>query len=190
MRKVVAIVGRPGSGKSTVAEFLVGQGFKRFGLGDICREEAAVRGNMKPTRMDLQNIGDSLRKKFGNSILSERVWEKIEVGSADLVIVEGSRHPGDIKFLQDKADKFLCLALLVSPEIRYKRVIDRGLSQDPREWEKFLEFDRRDAADLDNPNGQSTEAVIALADYKIDAALPEEKVFERVEEVLKKEGII
>ncbi len=190
MRKVVAIVGRPGVGKSTVAEFLTSKGFTRFGLGDVCREEAARKGNRQPSRTYLQDIGDQLREEFGPDILSQRVWEKIENQDVELTVIEGSRHPSDIAFLKRKANKLITLALFAPQRVRYERIVGRGLVQDPSEWEKFLNFDTRDAADKGNPNGQSTEAVVALADYKIDTNNPKEKVFEKVEEILKKEGII
>lgn len=190
MTTVISLVGRPGSGKSTVSEYLVSKGFTRFGLGDICREEAKVRGMDQPNRKDLQDIGDDLRTKYGISILSERVWQKVKAAGLDKVVVEGSRHPGDLDYLKKVADRFVSLALVADQKVRYSRIVDRGLAQDPKEWEKFLEFDSRDAADEGNPNGQSTEAVIAASDFKIDANGSKEVVFAHIDAILTKEGII
>ena len=42
---IITITGKPCSGKSTVSKFLVEKyGFKRIGVGDICKEEARKRG--------------------------------------------------------------------------------------------------------------------------------------------------
>ncbi|OGY29963.1 MAG: hypothetical protein A3F35_02960 [Candidatus Woykebacteria bacterium RIFCSPHIGHO2_12_FULL_45_10] len=187
---VVCLIGGLGSGKTTVAEFLVGKGFRRFTYSDLVREELQRLAVPSPDRKKLQDTGDKLREEFGEEVLGERIWEKIEDERAEKAVLDGPRSPADISLPRTKAGKFVALALLASPETRFSRLAKRKTGKDPHSKEDFLKDDQRDFGDGEDLTKQNTASCIQISDYKISTERSLEAVLQEVEAILKKEGII
>ncbi|MBI2046955.1 AAA family ATPase [Candidatus Pacearchaeota archaeon] len=187
---IIGLTGTKASGKGVIAGMLKERGFVYYSLSDIVREEAKRQGIFDYTITQLQDIGNELREKYGNGILAERILEKIEEGKN--YAIDGIRNPGEVEELRTselpewnsdsaqepnktrqvvldkcKGHKFILIAVDASPEIRFKRLIERKRESDPKDWQGFLEMDRRDRGTAEENSGQQVEKCIELADIKI-----------------------
>lgn len=72
----IGVVGRIAAGKEVFAEYLIKKhGFTTFSLSTVIHHELERRGIKNFTRKTLQDVGDELRKKFGDDILARRTIE-------------------------------------------------------------------------------------------------------------------
>ncbi|RLE57696.1 MAG: dephospho-CoA kinase [Thermoprotei archaeon] len=161
--KLVLLTGLPGSGKSLVAKLL--SEYLRaptVNMGDVVREEARRRG-LPESREVLSNIAIELRKNYGSDAIAKLTYEywlrKLE-GRAEVVIVDGVRSWDEVNYFKQRFGDVLVVAVHASPRTRFRRLRERGRSDDPRSW---IEFVKRDLAELSMGVG----TVIALADYVI-----------------------
>lgn len=63
-RKIVAVVGMCGSGKSVVSDFLVKKGYKFLRFGQITLDDVKRRG-LAPTEENEKGIREGFRHKYG-----------------------------------------------------------------------------------------------------------------------------
>ncbi|MEM1620036.1 MAG: AAA family ATPase [Fervidicoccaceae archaeon] len=175
-KRIVAVAGLPGSGKSTVAKLL---GPPVISMGDVVRREVRKRG----LREDLENvmkIARELRRERGAGAVAELVLDELRRIESKLVVVEGVRSSAELDVLAREAECIKVVAVHASPETRFERLRGRGRAGDPRSWEEFV---RRDAAELEF----GVSEVIALADVMIvnESTLEElSRSVERAREVL------
>ncbi len=177
---IIGLTGTKAGGKGAVAEILKEKGFFYTSLSDRVREEAVERGLNNYTVKDLQDIGNELREKFGNNVLVKRTIQMIE--GKENVVIDGIRNVGEIQEL--KKDGAIIIAVDAPLNIRYERLIRRGRDSDPKDWNSFIEMDRRDKGINEENSGQQVEKCIELADYKIynDSSL--ENLKRKVEGIL------
>jgi len=103
--RVIALVGPLASGKGTLIELLQEKGYESVSLSDEVREKASIWG-LTPTRENLQNVGDKLRKSFGLSILAELVGQKIAKNPKVNFVIDGVRNPGELQYLKKEFDAY------------------------------------------------------------------------------------
>src|ERR1700682_2816262 len=72
--KIVGLVGHIGAGKTSIAKFLESTGYLRITLSDFLIQEARAR-EVAPTRVNLQHLGDELRRRNGGSVLFKRALD-------------------------------------------------------------------------------------------------------------------
>ena len=140
---VVGLAGMPGSGKSLVVETARAEGYAVVVMGDVIREETQKRG-LKPTPKNIGKVMLELREKGGNSIIADKCIPKIEQQKSGKVIVDGVRSLSEVEAFKTHFSKFSLLAVLASPETRFKRLYRRRRSDDPDGWELFHERDMRE----------------------------------------------
>jgi len=145
---IIGLTGTKASGKGVVAEILKARDFEYSSLSDRVREEASERKLSGYTVKDLQNIGNELRQKFGNSVLAKRTLEKLQNRSTDeiknkKIVVDGIRNLGEIEEFK-KTNDFFLIAVDAPQKTRFERIINRGRGSDPKNWEDFLKMDERD----------------------------------------------
>lgn len=170
---LIGITGFYCSGKDTAADFLVAKkGFVHYSLSDVLRDELKARGK-EITRANLLETGVDLRAKRGFGVLAELAVEKCRAtpGAADFVITS-IRHPDEIRRLAAESDFFL-LNLDAPPEIRFERLKKRGREQDPRTFEEFRAFEKKESA-VNGP-GQQLGKCAAMADFNMDNSLNDYK---------------
>jgi dephospho-CoA kinase len=150
---IFCITGMPGAGKSIISETAKSLGFKIVNMGDVIREEAAVRGITKtPTTLGALML--KLRKEEGNNVVAKRCLAKIK--NEPLSIIEGVRSMDELTYFK-KNDKVCLIAVHASPVTRFERLLKRGRPDDPKDINTFKE---RDLRELNVGLG----SVIALAD--------------------------
>lgn len=164
----VGITGYMGSGKGELAKILMKRGFRYISLSDIVREETSKRKKTH-SRENLQNIGNSLREKYGAGILGKRICEKISLaarGKNDWVI-DGIRNPAEIEELSSLRD-FHLIGVFASKETMLKRLLSRGRATEKKSTKKEIEDAlNREFGEGESENGQQISACIDMADFVI-----------------------
>lgn len=141
-KRVIAISGMPGAGKSIASETARELGFEVLVLGDVIREETARRG-LDPTPVNVGSVMLRIRQEEGPAAVAKRLAPKIEACSSTTVIVEGVRSEAELAELKSKFE-VITIAIHASPKARFERLLSRGRSDDPKTWETFVERDHRE----------------------------------------------
>lgn len=161
----LGLTGPIGSGKGEVTKILISKGFSYISLSDIVREEAKKR-NIELSRENLQNLGNTLRKKFGGGVLGKIVRERIEKEPEKDWVIDGIRNPFEVEELRKIKDFFL-IAVTAPIEILIKRVISRKRIEDPESEEEIRERILREIGDDQPEEGQRIKDCMALSDFTI-----------------------
>ena len=104
--KIVGLVGHIGAGKTSIAKFLESTGYLRITLSDFLIQEARAR-EVAPTRVNLQHLGDELRRRNGGSVLFKRALKMANQVKADRVVIDGIRNPDEVRALKDEQGAIL-----------------------------------------------------------------------------------
>jgi dephospho-CoA kinase len=100
MKKLIIVVGLPGSGKSLAAE-IIKKRFKadHFRSGDIIRDEIKRRG-LKYSPQNDAMVAHWFNIQGREKLLTKRLWKKIKKSRKDTVVIEGFRSPDHLKYLK------------------------------------------------------------------------------------------
>lgn len=175
---VIGLVGMPGAGKSLVVEAAERRGYAVVVMGDVVREETRNRG----LELNPKNMGQvmlELRKIGGNGVIAEKCVPKIEQAEGAKIVIDGLRSLHEAEVFKAHFPKFTLIAVHASPETRFKRLNNRGRSDDPADWEVFRERDLRElSVGLGN--------AIAMAEYIIVNENSIKETNAKVEDVLRR----
>jgi len=141
-RKVIAIVGMPGAGKGLVSEPARSRGIPVLVCGDVIREETEKRG-MSLTPENMGRVMLDIRRQEGPAVVAERLIPKIASSTSPVAVVEGVRSMDEVDALRT-SHTVAIVAVHASPRTRCDRLISRGRSDDPKNWEEFVERDSRE----------------------------------------------
>jgi dephospho-CoA kinase len=158
---VIGITGTIGSGKEVVKEILS----KNFNCYSVSLS-SVIQSQFKDKsdRRTLQDMGNELRKKYGNFILAKLATDYMQKDK-EMIIVDGIRNVGEIDYLKRKfGKKFILVAVDAPREIRWERIKARAREGDPKTWEEFLELDERDQGSGEPLYGQQVKKCMELAD--------------------------
>jgi dephospho-CoA kinase len=158
-KMVVGVAGMPGSGKTGITRVAREKGYAVVVMGDEIREETKRRG-LEPTPENVGEIMLKLREEEGPTVVAKKCIPKIANASTDFVLVDGVRSLHEIYEFERNFPQFVLVAVHSSPETRFGRLFRRKRSDDPKEWEVFIERDLRELS-----VGQGN--VIAMADHMI-----------------------
>jgi len=158
MKKVIIIVGMPGSGKSLGANIL-GKKLKAKPVhsGNIIRDEIKKRG-WKYTPETDRKIQTYFHSKGREKLLIKKLWSKVKKKKGN-IIIEGMRSPKQLRYLRKHTD-YIIVAVKSPFVIRAKRAMKRkrfGVLQTM----KYLR--QRDK----NETNLGVRKLINIADYKI-----------------------
>jgi dephospho-CoA kinase len=166
--KIIAFTGMPASGKSEAVQLAKDKGIPVIRMGDMVWEETRQQG--KP--LDDKNVGEiahSMREKHGMDIWAKRTVEKIRsLKKSPLLVIDGVRNMEEIEyFKQELGMDFLIIAVDAPDELRRKRAISRGRTDDSKNLKDLEERDKREIrwglqkviadADIVIPNNGSIE---------------------------------
>lgn len=137
---LLAIVGRQGSGKDTVASYLVHKySFAHISSGDVLRKYVRDNNLGKTDRDNLQHIVTELRASRGNDILIKSI---LDDPPSQRLIISGLRHPDEVKLIRKHHGRVL--AVVADPDIRYKRSVKRQREGDEIEFDEFKRLEERE----------------------------------------------
>jgi dephospho-CoA kinase len=162
MPKIVLVVGLPGSGKSTVANFIRDNYKARIFLsGDIIREEIKRR-NLAYTPENDSKIAHWFHTNGREGLVVKRLWSKIVKSGKKLVVIDGLRSETQLGILEKTAKtRPFVISVIASQNVRVKRELSRGRFG-KKESVKYVKF--RDELE----KGHGIMGLMARADYKID----------------------
>jgi len=158
----------PASGKSEAVQLAKDKGILVIRMGDLVWEETKRQG--KP--LDDKNVGEiahSMREKHGMDIWAKRTVEKIHsLKKSPLLVIDGVRNMEEIEYFKKELGRdFLVIAIDAPDELRRKRAISRGRTDDSKNLKDLEERDKREIrwglqkvianADIVIPNNGSLE---------------------------------
>ena len=176
---LIGLTGKNGSGKGEVAKFLKESGYDFYSLSDILRDELLTR-DKDVTRENLISIGNELRTNYGAGVLAERVLQKI--GPDAHAVIDSIRNPFEVEALR-KRKGFCLLSIEADPKIRFERTRARNRENDPKTYEKFLEYEAREAFTND-PTTQQMNRTEAMADAVVENNGTVDELKEQVRQVI------
>jgi len=149
----------PGSGKGVFRKTVQRMGCPVVIMGDVVREEVKRR-NLKPTPENLGKTMLNLRELEGPAAIAKRCIPKLKKATGRIVVIDGVRSLAEVEIFKKHFPNFVLVAIYASPETRYQRLFRRKRSDDPTNWETFMERDLREL-------GVGMGTVIAAADHTI-----------------------
>jgi dephospho-CoA kinase len=160
MRKVVAIVGMAGSGKSEVARCFEKKGYVRVRFGDFTDIEIKKR-KLPDGEASERYCRELLRKELGMAAYAILVRPAIDAALVKADVVADGLYSWEeyLSFKSYYADRFFVVAVYASPSCRYARLATRGVR--PLTCEEAAS---RDKAEIENINKGGP---IAMADYTL-----------------------
>ncbi|MBI4009655.1 MAG: AAA family ATPase [Candidatus Aenigmarchaeota archaeon] len=181
--KVIGLTGTIGSGKEVVKDFIK----KKYNcyyvtLSDILKSEIEKRKGTL-SRTTLQDIGNEMRKKYGNHILAMLAVEYLG-RDKEAIIIDGIRHAAEIEYLKKKfGGDFKLIAVDAPQEVRFQRIVDRG-RDDPKAWGEFVKTDERDQGIGEEEHGLHVKDCVERADFLIVNDSTLEELEKKVNDVL------
>lgn len=161
MKKIIAIVGMPGAGKTEVAEYLATKGIPFVRFGEITEEEVRKRG--LPLTIDNERIiREAIRKEGGMGAYAVRAEPKINslLAKNDVIVIDGLYSWEEYTYLKEKFPALTLINVYAEPKVRYDRLSQRSVRPIPIE-----ECYSRDVAELEKLNKGGP---IAIADHTIE----------------------
>ncbi|MFH0914526.1 MAG: AAA family ATPase [Chloroflexota bacterium] len=176
-RKVVAVVGMAGAGKSEVARVLEEEGFIRVRFGDITDEEIRRRG-LQLNEENERRVREELRREHGMSAYARLNLPRIEAARQKSdVVLDGLYSWEEYTFFRDYyGGDFSTVAVWASPRTRYARLGGRAYRPLTRE-----EAESRDRVELERLNKGGP---IAMADFTVVNESSREDLKRKVGEII------
>lgn len=179
---IIGITGTLGSGKGTIVEYLTQyKAFKHFSVRDYLKSELRNRG-IEPNRDAFVTLANSLRASYGPAYIIDELFKKAKETGKNCVI-ESIRTPGEIESLKNKDVPFYLFGVDADPRIRYKRIRQRDSETDRISFDTFMSNEKRELTS-DDPNHQSLDKCMAVADFTFANNGSREELFRKVEEIL------
>ena len=181
---IIATVGMPGSGKSTVSEYLREKGFQFIKFGRITLDEVKKRG-LEPTEENERKIREEIRKKHGMGAYAILSIPKIdELKKKGNVVIDGLYSWEEYLELKKKyGDELFVLCLYSPPKTRYERLTKRPSDYPDVGDRKFDEetVKKREHAEIEKMNKGGP---IAMADYTILNIKKEKDMLNEVDDII------
>jgi dephospho-CoA kinase len=160
IRKVIAIVGMAGSGKSEVAKFFEEKGYCRVRFGDITDAEIKKRG-LEACEASERFCRELLRKELGMAAYAILTIPRIDAALEKGDVVADGLYSWEeyLSFKSHYGDQFFVIAVFSSPTSRYTRLAKREVRP-----LSLAEAISRDQSEIENINKGGP---IAMANYTI-----------------------
>lgn len=178
-KSALALVGMPGSGKSTCATHLQRRGFYQFRFGSIIVGEVARRG-LQLTPANERLVREEFRANDGMAAIARRALPHLRLAleTNDVIVLDGLYSFSEYKMLRTELNAQLILIAIVSDRtIRYGRLahrVERPLSPAEAEERDIAEIENLEKggpiaiADYTLVNNYSTSELLAMLDTIID----------------------
>lgn len=176
--KLIAFVGMPASGKSEAASVAGPLGIPVINMGDIVREENAMRG-LPPTDENIGGTGTALRMEEGMDAVAKRCIPRIRMLDSNVVVIDGIRNLEELSYFKKQfGDDFKLVAIHAPFELRFERVKRRLRSDDMSSMEELKRRDERE-------RGWGLDKAIDIADITVENTGSVENFRKKVEQLLR-----
>ena len=179
MKKIIAIVGMCGSGKSVASDYLEGIGFKKVYFGGVTMEKLKENG-MEVNPENEKYMREKLRSELGMAAYAKILLPRIEEYSkTNDVVLDGLYSWDEYVVLKEKlGNKLTMIAIVANRDLRYERLSKREIRPLTNE-----EARNRDIAEIEN---LAKGGPIVIADYYILNNFDKETYINNLKEILKK----
>lgn len=178
MKRIVAIVGMPGSGKSEASEFFHEKGMSVLRFGSIVEEGIKEEGIERSAETE-KYFREKIRKELGMAAVAIKMLPKIQEAlehTSTAIILDGLYSWEEYLYLQEHVENLFLLCLYARPSIRYERLAKRAVrSFTPEEAHK---------RDRDELSALNKGGPIAIADYLIKNETTKEDFRKNLEQFL------
>ncbi len=181
-KKIIAIVGLCGSGKSVAGDYLVKKGCAKVYFGEITIETVKERG-LAVTEENERKVREALREEYGMGAYATLNLSKIEqcIKKGKKVLIDGLYSFAEYKILKEKYNGSLFILAVFTPrELRYERLSRRKVRPLTR-----YEAVSRDYAEIENIQKGGP---IAMADYTLINDSTIENVLHKLDAILIQEN--
>jgi dephospho-CoA kinase len=183
--KIIALVGMPGAGKSTLVDFLHAKGLPSVYFGGITVNEVKRRG-LEVNETNEKAVREDLREKEGLGVMAKRIIPEIESlfeQGYPTVVADGLYSWTEYKIFKERFGKDVLIISVAAPRnIRHKRLSKRPVR--PLNEEQVT---GREYAEIENIEKGGP---IANADYTILNDTTPEEVEANLEAILVENGIM
>jgi len=161
MKKIIAIVGMPGAGKTEAAEYLATKGIPFVRFGEITDEGLKALG-LPIIQKNERVFREKLRQELGMAAYAIKMKPKIDKLLKDyyVIVLDGLYSWEEYLFLKKEFPNLILVNIFAEPLIRYERLSKRLIrpvyNQEARD---------RDIVELEKLNKGGP---IAIADYTIE----------------------
>lgn len=179
-RKIIAIQGLPGSGKTEVINYLMKKfNWPRVYFGEVTFDEIKKR-KLEVNEKNERVVREDLRNKFGRLHYAKQVVRKIEnIENAENILVESLYDWQEYIFFKEKfGEDFITIAIYASPKTRYKRLRKRQIRPLTPEDARS-----RDYAQIENI---FQAGPIAMANYNVNNEGTFEELYRQIDAIIKK----
>jgi dephospho-CoA kinase len=167
-KKIIAVVGMCGSGKSEAVKYFVNKGFKKVYFGDVVIKELKSR-SLEINEVNERKVREELRKEFGMGVMAIKSIDTIkEYFKTDNVVIESMYSWEEFKIIKKEfGNIFKVLAIYTTKELRYTRLGKREF--------RPLTVEEATSRDLSEIEILDKGGPIAYADYTLinDSGLEE-----------------
>lgn len=134
---VLCLTGMPGSGKSSLASMLHRNGFASIEMGQIVRNMMEEKG-ITIDNHTLRNFALQLRERHGSMAVAKLTVSEIHRRKGDIAVV-GIRSRKELDYFRKhlKGTMYV-IAITAPPRVRYRRMVQRGRSDDFDSYKDFL----------------------------------------------------
>ena len=176
MGKIVAIVGRCGSGKSIASKYFEDLGYKNVYFGGVTMEKLKEAG-LEVTPENEKMMREKLRRELGMGAYAKVLLPRILELSKDYdVVLDGLYSWSELKILEEEFD-MRTIAIVCDKNLRYDRLSKRDVRPFNNEEAK-----KRDITEIENIEKAGP---IAYADYFIYNNGSMEEYYKRLDEIIK-----
>lgn len=162
---IIGVVGQIASGKGILVDYLTKKfGYRSFSLSSVVHDELKRRRIGRFDRQTLQDIGDDLRKRYGDDILARRISNTSNWSHKSNLVIEGIRNPGEIEYFKKNPD-FVLIGVKAKKTLRFNRLTQRKKPWDPKTYQEFIKIDRRDLGVGQLTDGQQVGKCLAYCDH-------------------------
>lgn len=185
-KKIIAVVGMAGSGKTEAIEYLQEKfHWPKVYFGDVVFDEMKKVG-LEMNQDNERETRERLRKEEGMGVCAKRSLDKIQQAQkqSDVVLVESLYSWEEYKIMKRAfGDAFQVVAVFASPALRFSRLQNRPV----RPLKTFEEFEKRDWTEIE---GTDKGGPIAVADHTILNEQSLNELHAQLDGVLEEEGLM
>ncbi|MFA5011352.1 MAG: AAA family ATPase [Ignavibacteria bacterium] len=160
MKKIVAVIGMCGSGKSEAVKYFEKNGYKKVYFGEVVIDELKRR-ELDINEVNERIVREDLRKEFGMGVMALKSIDKIKTFIKESnVVVESLYSWEEFKILSSEfGNAFKLLNIFTTKSLRYERLKERPFR--PLTYEEAISRDFGEIEKLDKGGP------IAFADFTV-----------------------
>ena len=177
-KKVIAIVGMTGAGKTTTADYIVKKGFSKVYFGGMIISELKKRGFAITPEAEKKVIAE-LRAKYGNGLFAEYFLDDIRCKlKTSSIVIDGLYSWSEYLYLKKHLDyNLIIICVILDKNTRYERLASRS--------DRCLSAEEAMKRDINEIEKIEKGGPISFADYYVLNDKSKEELFDRIDKIIK-----